>query len=143
MKSILIIGIVVLAFSLILVFSIILASLNVHDVDGVEIPNLSVKPQSDFSLKDILPIQPTSNGDIPIFVQLLRDAKETKNISLCDTLPEPQEQRFDFGDYSNTSPNQSSWVSYCRALVTENPLECPTTTSSHPNLSQECHFILD
>ena len=102
-----------------------------------------VTHKPDLSLTDILPLQPSSNGDIPLFVEFLREAKETKDITICESLQEPQEQIFDFDDYSLKSPSFSSWISYCTALVTENPLECPTKTSEHPNLSQECHYVLE
>lgn len=111
------------------------------DVDVYKLT--SVKSTSDNALKDILPIQPASNGDIPVFVELLRKAQESKDISLCDSLPEPQEQLFDFDDYVLPPPNRIAWINYCQALVTEDPSLCLTKTHGHPNLSQECHYVLE
>lgn len=96
------------------------------------------------SPSDILPIQPESRGDIPDFVNFLQRAQKEKNAEICNSLPEPQSQKFFFGDYYINSPSLKGWKLYCMALVNENPALCQDIdATSHPNLRQECKAALE
>jgi|JI6StandDraft_1071083.scaffolds.fasta_scaffold19988_4 hypothetical protein len=98
----------------------------------------------DDSLSDILPIQPESKGDIPQFVAKLRQAKSSKDTSICNSLPTPQQQDFFFDDYSLSSPSRSEWVNYCTALVKNDPVICKSIQGyGHPNLQQACLTVLE
>lgn len=108
------------------------------------IGNSSNSTKLDNSLTDILPVEPEGKGDIPDFVAKLRQAKGTKDISICNSLPDPQHQDFFFGDYSLSSPPRSEWVGYCTALVKNDPVLCKSITGySHPNLQEDCLEILE
>ena len=96
------------------------------------------------SLRDILPSQPESKGDIPQFVELLRNALASKDIGVCNSLPTPQPQQFFFGDYYMNAPSLNQWKMFCTALVNENPTLCQSIDPfSHPNLQQECQLVLE
>jgi hypothetical protein len=97
----------------------------------------------DASLNDILPVQPEGSGDIPKLVGILREALKTKNKSICDSIPEPQVQKYWFDDYSDYAPSQKQWKMYCLALVTENPKSCDQIGGAYPNLGEECQVVLE
>lgn len=92
---------------------------------------------------DILPIQPETRGDIPQFVELLRDAYVKKDIGICNSLPIPKPQRFSFDDYEMSAPSLNQWKGYCVALVNKNAVLCDNIDRfSHPNLQEECQYAL-
>lgn len=96
------------------------------------------------SLSDILPSQPESRGDLPLFVELLRKARASVDVGVCDSLPIPLKQEFFFDDYSVNAPSLSEWKTFCIALVNENPTLCQSINPfSHPNLQQECQLVLE
>lgn len=96
------------------------------------------------SLTDILPSQPESRGDIPKFVELIRKAYKSKDISICNSLTTPQAQRFFFDDYYMNAPSLNEWKMFCTALVNEDPALCQSINkNSHPNLQQECQLMLE
>jgi hypothetical protein len=95
------------------------------------------------SLKDILPIQPTTSGDIPVFVELLREARRLNDVAICNSFPEPKAQSFFFDDYSLLAPTLTQWQSYCKALVLEDPKLCQSADKGgHISLAGECQYVL-
>ncbi len=104
----------------------------------------STQPNFDQSLMDILPGQPDSRGDIPQFVELLRKARDSKDVGICNSLPTPQPQRFFFGDYFENAPSLNQWKTFCTALVKEDMVLCNSIDRfSHPNLQAECQQVLE
>lgn len=98
----------------------------------------------DESLSDILPTQPVSMGDIPQFVEKLRQARNSRDTSICDSLPKPQQQDFFFDDFSLSSPTGREWATYCKALVKNDPVICKSIQGyGHPNLQRACLTVLE
>lgn len=101
-------------------------------------------------LTDILPSDPELRseipqfqGDIPQFIKLIRKARESKDVRVCNSLPTPKPQNFFFGDYSMNAPSLNQWKTFCTALVNENPTLCQNIDRfSHPNLQLECQLVL-
>ena len=110
----------------------------------------------DEAQKDILPILPTTKAGIPQFVELLRQANQTKDISICHTLPTPQ-QYYQVSDIMVRAPTQEQWSKYCEVLVNDDPLLCekiPALTvqnnmgnyverGTEPYLSNECKTVFE
>lgn len=107
---------------------------------GVNEPTYELDPNQ----KDILPNLPTTRAGIPQFVELLREAKEIQDISICQTLPEPLQKRYRVSDYMENAPTLEHWKNYCEALVNDDSSICekiPQRTFTNPNLNYECKSI--
>lgn len=96
------------------------------------------------AVREILPIQLVTSGEIPQFAALLKQARDAKDTTVCDSLPTPQPQSFFFDDYTVDAPSITEWKIYCRALVSGTPALCSTIESHiHPNLQEECQYVLE
>ncbi|WP_048097449.1 hypothetical protein [Candidatus Nitrosopumilus salaria] len=134
-KILIIFGLIVLSLSII--FGVLFISENKIRI-GVNEPTYELDPNQ----KDILPILPTTRAGIPEYVELLREAKETKDISICQTLPDPQ-KRYNVFDYVENTPTKEQWIVYCKTLVNDNPSQCDTIPIEHtnPKLHYECKSV--
>lgn len=113
-----------------------------------------------FQNSDILPNTKETRGDIPEFVRILRKARDAHDKAICDTLPEPVDQKFyvyDTGS-ANPSPPRAQWHRYCVALATQDVSFCepdhqvpasspwvtlPPNYDSWPDLTWECKSVLN
>jgi hypothetical protein len=122
--------------------------------DDPEIPpaSTSVIPQetgkSDGNMtddiRDILPVQPVTSEDILSIIDHMRMAMISGDPEKCDSLPEPDHQVFNFGDYSLAAPSRAEWVAYCIALANNDPELCgKINDNTHPNLRQECTVVME
>jgi hypothetical protein len=83
-----------------------------------------------------------TSGDYPTFRAALERARATRDVSICDGLPEPVPQTFDQGDHMSRSPKRAGWYAYCRALVADSPGACPARdVQATPNLNAACEYF--
>jgi len=147
-----------LLFKILIIIAIVLVSLFFFGlfIIGSLLDLHSGEPTYEFdeTQKDILPILPTTKAGIPQFVKLLREAKETKDVSICNSLPESQKW-YAISDYMILAPTQEQWSKYCEVLVNDDPLLCekiPALTlqnnmgnyverGTEPHLYSECKKV--
>ena len=84
--------------------------------------------------------------EINHFQELVRHANKTKDISICHSLPEPQERSYDFSNIKVNPPSQNQWITYCEAVVNEDPSLCNQIEDIHyrnPDLPRLCKSIFE
>ncbi len=83
--------------------------------------------------------------EIKEFKEMAKQAHDSKDISICQSIPEPQEKRFRISDYGQHTPSQKQWIDYCEALVSENPSSCDKIIFdySNPNLTTACKSFFE
>ncbi len=106
---------------------------------------------------DVLPNTKFIDADISIIVSVLRKARDTHNIDVCNLLPEPVHQEYRIYDTGPANPaaTREEWYLYCKALATHDITLCqtplsrgfpavalPPNFSSYPDLMSECRSVL-
>ena len=86
-----------------------------------------------------------ANVEIAEFRNLINQAVETDDVSICNSLPEPKYEWVSGDDWDARTPTQQEWVILCEALVYEDPTLCEklSTLNSGSNLDYSCKLQLD
>jgi len=83
--------------------------------------------------------------EVDQFQELVKQAKETNDISICNSFPEPTQFAYRFDDFDLHTPSQEKWIVYCEALVNDDILLCEKIGSPHtnPSLLKMCKSQLE